>query len=195
MRPAALQNFIDTFSELPGIGPRSAERVGYTLVLERPELILKLMEGLQGLTTGIKTCSQCGNLSAEDPCEICSSPNRDPSLICVVETPQDIPAIESTDVFQGLFHVLGGVISPLHGTTPADLKIEALVERVRKGGISEVILALSPTMEGDTTSMYLTEVLEESKVKISRLARGIPFGSHLQFVGSSSLRQAFESRK
>ena len=156
---------------------------------------------LEGLATGIlslrdriRTCSECGSYTEEDPCGICSSPDRNRTLICVVEQSQDIPAIESTDEFDGLFHVLGGVISPINGVGPQDLRIGKLIERIRKEGVTEVILATNPTVEGETTVLYLQRLLSDSNVKISRLALGLPVGGDLEYADRLTLSRSLRGR-
>jgi recombination protein RecR len=195
MYPPNIENFIKIFSKLPGIGPKSSERIAFYLLYQPEEFVMKLSEAIKMIKKGTKRCSICGNIDVKDPCSFCSDPRRDDSKICVVETPLEIYFIESTNLYNGLYHCLGGVISPLQGITPEKLSIGKLLERVNSGKVRELIFALSATLEGDTTVLYIKELLKNKDVKITTLARGIPVGTGLQYAGINSILQAFKGRE
>jgi recombination protein RecR len=189
-----VEQAVEEISKLPGIGKKSALRLALHL-LKRPEVqSVQLASALVKLRTETKFCKQCHMISDDELCGICASNKRDESVLCVVEDVNDVLAIENTGQFNGLYHVLGGIISPMSGISPADLRIETLVERVRNGNIEEVILGLSPTMEGDTTAFYLTKKLKEFSVKISTIARGIPIGGDLEYTDEITLGRSIVSR-
>lgn len=182
-------------SKLPGIGKKTALRLVLHLLKEDEESTLMLSESLTNLRTRIKYCRHCHNISDEDVCSICQSHRRNPSIICVVEDTRDVLAIENTSQYQGLYHVLGGVISPVAGVGPTDLQIESLLSRVKSSGnVQELIFALSPTMEGDTTAFYISKKLKETSVKISTIARGIPIGGDLEYADEITLGRSILSR-
>ena len=189
-----IEQAVEEISKLPGIGKKSALRLALHL-LKRPEAqSLQLAHAVVQLRTETKYCPQCHMISDGDLCGICSSHKRDESIICVVEDLRDVLAIENTGQFMGLYHVLGGIISPLSGISPGDLTIESLVVRVASGKVSEVILGLSPTMEGDTTAFYLTKKLKEFPVKLSTIARGIPIGGDLEYTDEITLGRSIVGR-
>lgn len=189
-----IEQAVEEISKLPGIGKKSALRLALHL-LKRPEAqSLQLAHAVVQLRTETKYCPQCHMISDGDLCGICSSHKRDESIICVVEDLRDVLAIENTGQFMGLYHVLGGIISPLSGISPGDLTIESLVARVASGKVSEVILGLSPTMEGDTTAFYLTKKLKEFPVKLSTIARGIPIGGDLEYTDEITLGRSIVGR-
>lgn len=189
-----IEQAVEEISKLPGIGKKSALRLALHL-LKRPEAqSLQLAHAVVQLRTETKYCPQCHMISDGDLCGICSSHKRDVSIICVVEDLRDVLAIENTGQFMGLYHVLGGIISPLSGISPGDLTIETLVTRVASGKVSEVILGLSPTMEGDTTAFYLTKKLKEFPVKLSTIARGIPIGGDLEYTDEITLGRSIVGR-
>ncbi len=189
-----IEQAVEEISKLPGIGKKSALRLALHL-LKRPEAqSLQLAHAVVQLRTETKYCPQCHMISDGDLCGICSSHKRDESIICVVEDLRDVLAIENTGQFTGLYHVLGGIISPLSGISPGDLTIESLVARVASGKVSEVILGLSPTMEGDTTAFYLTKKLKEFPVKLSTIARGIPIGGDLEYTDEITLGRSIVGR-
>jgi recombination protein RecR len=189
-----IEQAVEEISKLPGIGKKSALRLALHL-LKRPEAqSLQLAHAVVQLRTETKYCPQCHMISDGDLCGICSSHKRDESIICVVEDLRDVLAIENTGQFMGLYHVLGGIISPLSGISPGDLTIETLVSRVASGKVSEVILGLSPTMEGDTTAFYLTKKLKEFPVKLSTIARGIPIGGDLEYTDEITLGRSIVGR-
>ena len=189
-----IEQAVEEISKLPGIGKKSALRLALHL-LKRPEAqSLQLAHAVVQLRTETKYCPQCHMISDGDLCGICASHKRDESIICVVEDLRDVLAIENTGQFTGLYHVLGGIISPLSGISPGDLTIESLVARVASGKVSEVILGLSPTMEGDTTAFYLTKKLKEFPVKLSTIARGIPIGGDLEYTDQITLGRSIVGR-
>ncbi len=189
-----IEQAVEEISKLPGIGKKSALRLALHL-LKRPEAqSLQLAHAVVQLRTETKYCPQCHMISDGDLCGICASHKRDESIICVVEDLRDVLAIENTGQFMGLYHVLGGIISPLSGIFPSDLTIESLVARVASGKVNEVILGLSPTMEGDTTAFYLTKKLKEFPVKLSTIARGIPIGGDLEYTDEITLGRSIVGR-
>lgn len=195
MYPENLSKFIQQFSRLPGVGSKSSERLGFYILSQPEEFARSLAESIIRLKTDSVFCSSCGNLSVTDPCGICTDAARDNFIICVVEHPADIYYIETTNSFHGLYHVLGGVLSPLNGVSPGDLKIEKLVQRVEELSVTEILFATSATTEGDTTALYIKNLLQSTKIRFTHLARGIPVGTNLQYAGSGSLSQAIRSRE
>ena len=189
-----LDRLITQLSRLPGVGKKSAGRIAYHLLKADKDYVQRLARTIGELQDTIKQCSVCGNYTEQEPCPICSNPARDRSIICVVEQPQDVHTIEQTGEFNGLYHVLGGAINPLEGVGPDRLSIGALMRRIAEGGISEVILATNPTVEGDTTALYLHRMLKERRVSVSRLASGLPVGGDLEYADRSTLARSFKSR-
>ena len=191
----AIDELTDSFARLPGIGKKSAGRlVNYILKADRA-WVTRFATQMANLQEKIKPCSVCGAWTEKDPCPICSDTLRDKSLICVVEQAQDVATIESTHEFSGLFHVLGGVIAPLEGIGPDQLRISSLLQRVSQGSVKEVIIARNPTVEGDTTAMYLQRVLSAaSDVKVTRLASGLPVGGDLEYADKLTLSRSFRGR-
>ncbi len=198
----SVEALVEQFSRLPTIGRKTAQRlVAYVLKMSRADVEL-LANALMAVKDRVIHCSVCFNVTDDDPCPICQSPKRDRSLICVVEEPNDVMAVERTHGFNGVYHVLGGVISPLDGVGPDDLKIRELIERLRDGTpdepepvpVRELILAVNPNVEGDTTAYYISQLLRPFDIKISRLARGIPIGGNLEFADEATLSRALESR-
>lgn len=189
-----LENAVNEFAKLPGVGQRTALRLVLHLLNQPADEVGQFTEALNRLRQEIRFCESCHNISDQPVCEICSSHKRDTSLICVVEDTRDVMAIENTAQFQGLYHVLGGLISPMDGIGPADLKIDALVERVQRGEVKEVILALSATMEGDTTIFFLYKKLKELPVQVSTIARGIAFGGEIEYVDEITLGRSIATR-
>ena len=196
--PNALDRLVALFSRLPGIGKKSASRLVYHILDADPSYARILAGELGGLHEAIKRCSRCGSFTESDPCAICTDAARDHSLICVVERAQDVRVIEESREFRGLFHVLGGLIAPLEGVNPGDLAIAQLLSRVRDEGVSEVILALNPTIEGDTTALYIQKFLKEklpsSPLEISRLASGLPVGGDLEYADRLTLSRSLRGR-
>jgi recombination protein RecR len=193
----AIDRLTALLAKLPGIGKKSANRLSYYILDADPAYAQSLASELLGLHEAIRRCSQCGAYTEVDPCPICGDPARDRSLICVVERPQDVNVIENSHEYRGLFHVLGGLIAPLEGVSPGDLAIGRLAERIRAEGVREVILALNPTVEGDTTSLYLRKFLQEQcgeGLAITRLASGLPVGGDLEYADRMTLSQSFRGR-
>ncbi|HBA13374.1 MAG TPA: recombination mediator RecR [Bacteroidaceae bacterium] len=191
---AALERAVREFSTLPGIGRKTALRLVLHLLSRPEEEVRQFGQAFVSLKSEIRYCKVCHNISDSDVCMICANPKRDVSMICVVENIQDVLAIENTMQFNGLYHVLGGVISPVDGVGPMNLQIESLVERVAAGGISEVILALSPTMEGDTTNFFISRKLSPLGVKLSVIARGVTIGNNLEYADEVSLGRSILDR-
>jgi recombination protein RecR len=189
-----LENAVNEFSSLPGIGQKTALRLVLHLLNQPQSEVEKFSNSLLILKRDIRYCVECHNISDQEICEICSSVKRDKSLICVVEDTRDVMAIENTGQYQGGYHVMGGLISPMDGIGPSDFNIESLVKRVHEGGIKEVILALSATMEGDTTIFYLYKKLKDAGISISTIARGIAFGGELEYVDEITLGRSIATR-
>ncbi|MCD6086741.1 MAG: recombination protein RecR [Candidatus Hydrothermae bacterium] len=192
--PSSLLNLVEALKKLPGIGQRSAERIAFYLLRERNQLE-ELKKVLEEARENLTFCSVCHVITDEDPCPICRDPKRDSSLLCVVERPQDVFLLEKIGFFNGKYHVLGGVISPLDNVSPEDLSIADLVERIEREGIIEVILALSPTVEGDTTAYYIADLLKPRGIKVTRIARGLPTGSDLSLSDVTTLKEALLGRR
>lgn len=189
----ALQQLIEEFSRLPGIGRKSAQRLALFILKQPREDIVRMAKALVNVKDKIRSCSVCCNITETDPCSICSSPKRDRKLICVVEEPNDVIALERTNEFRGLFHVLGGSLSPLDGIGPDELKVRELLARITPE-VTEVILAMNPNVEGEATTIYLTRLLKPLGVRVSRIARGIPVGGDLEFADEATLSRAIEGR-
>jgi recombination protein RecR len=189
-----LENAVNEFASLPGIGRKTAFRLVMNLLRRDPEEVKRFGETIISLRKEIHYCSICNNISDTVICSICSDPRREAAVICVVENVQDVMAIENTRQFRGFYHVLGGIISPIDGIGPSDLKIESLEEKVGKGNIKEVILALSTTMEGDTTNYYLFRKLNKYNIIISTLARGVAIGDELEYTDEITLGRAISNR-
>ena len=190
-----LEKAVQEFSKLPGVGRKTALRLVLNLLRREEDEVLQFTETIARMRQEVKHCSVCHNISDSDVCPICSDPRRDTTTICVVENIQDVMAVENTQQYQGLYHVLGGVISPMDGVGPADLEIESLVERVRQGGVKEVILALSSTMEGDTTNFYIFRKLAPyTEVKLTIIARGISVGDELEYTDEVTLGRSILNR-
>lgn len=189
----SLEKLIDEFARLPGIGRKTAHRLAmYILKLPRNE-VLEMAEALVNVKDKIQYCSLCWNITEKDPCGICSSPKRERNMICVVAEPNDVIAIEKTNEYRGLYHVLGGSLSPLDGIGPEDLKVKELLSRI-SSDLSEIILALNSNIEGEATTIYLTKLIKPLGVKVTRLARGIPIGTDLEFTDEATLCKALEGR-
>jgi recombination protein RecR len=195
--PPPVARLIEAFARLPGIGPKTASRLTYYLLRAPEEESRELAEALAALRQSIRFCSRCFNITVrgQDPCRLCSDETRDGQVVCVVEEPLDVLALERTGAFRGRYHVLHGALSPVEGIGPQDLKIEELVERVNKEGLRELILAVNPTLEGEATVMYLKRRLEGMPVRLTRLARGLPSGGDLEYADASTLSQALEGRR
>ncbi|HEV3083654.1 MAG TPA: recombination mediator RecR [Gemmataceae bacterium] len=191
----AIGRLAQAFGKLPGIGPKSAERLThYLLAADRSEA-LELAEALRVVAEQVHPCRQCFNLTEGELCSICSDPRRDSALICVVEQPRDLAALERAGTYRGLYHILGGRLAPLENMGPEQLTVDALIRRVQQGGVHEVILATNPTLEGDGTALYVSNLLAASGVRLTRLARGLPSGSVLEFANSQMLADALDGRR
>lgn len=195
--PKAVEKLIETFSKLPGIGPKSASRLTFYL-LHVPQLNLDdFADAVKNLKTQTVFCSICFNVGETDPCIICSDPDRDAGMVCIVEEPLDIVSIEKTNQYKGLYHVLGGAINPLNNIGPDEIHIAELIERIRPGRIKEIILATNPNMEGEATAMYIRREVkgQNSEVKITRLAHGLPVGGDIEYADEVTLSRAVEGRR
>lgn len=190
-----VSRLIEAFAKLPGIGPKTAQRLTYYLLRAPTESSRELADAIVNMKETVIFCSSCFNITADDPCGICTDPRRDHSAICVVEEPLDVLALERTRGYRGLYHVLHGALSPIEGIGPDDLKIAPLVARIHDGEIREVILATNPNVEGDTTSQYLSQILRPLGVRMSRIARGLPVGGDLEYADEVTLAQALENRR
>jgi len=190
----ALEDVIDNFSRLPGIGKKSAARLAYHILKQDQQYARRLAESLLNLHERIRPCPVCGAFTDSGTCSICGDPSRDASCICVVEQPQDVYTLLNVGEFRGLFHVLGGVIAPLEGVGPEQLRIASLVQRVRTAAVKEVILATNPTIEGDTTALYIQKVLQDLPVEVTRLASGLPVGGDLEYTDKLTLMRSFKGR-
>jgi len=186
---------VEAFASLPGIGPKTAQRLTFHLLRQPPEAVRELAEAITNMQASVHFCSACGNVTDVDPCSICRSDQRDRTMICVVEDPMAVITLERTRIYKGLYHVLHGALDPLHGVTVEDLKIEELVKRVEGGEVREVILATNPNVEGDTTAGYLERRLAPLSVHVTRLARGLPVGGDLEYADEVTLARALEGRR
>lgn len=192
---APLARLVEEFYKLPGIGPKSAQRLAYYLLRMPPADAQALAAAIVEVKERITLCSACQNVTEADPCRVCSDVSRDRTVICVVEEPLDILAIDRTQAYRGLYHVMHGTISPMDGIGPEDLKIRELLERFRSDGIREVILATNPNLEGEATAMYLTRLIAPLGIKVTRLARGLPVGGDLEYADDVTLARALEGRQ
>ncbi|MDA2923497.1 recombination mediator RecR [Acidobacteria bacterium AH-259-L09] len=190
-----VQRLIEEFKKLPGIGPKSAQRLVFHLIRRPNEQCQKLAEAVSQLKASLVLCSICNNITGVDPCRICTSPNRDPRLICVVEEPFNILSIEKTGIYKGHYHVLHGAISPINGIGPDDLKLENLLGRLTKAKVEEVIVATNPTSEGEATALYLSKLIKPLSIKTTRIASGIPVGSDLEYTDTVTLSRALSGRQ
>jgi recombination protein RecR len=181
--------------KLPGIGPKTAERLTHHLVSASRQEVLALADALRAIKETVRRCRQCHNLTEGDLCAVCADPRRDASVVCVVEQPRDLAALERAGTYRGVYHVLHGQLAPLDGVGPERLTIDSLVDRVRQGGVQEVIMATNPTLDGDGTALYLANVLAPTGVRVTRLARGVPSGSGLEFANNQMLADALEGRR
>jgi recombination protein RecR len=189
----ALQQLVEEFARLPGIGRKTAQRLALFILKQPRESVVNMARALVNVKDRIRYCSVCCNITESDPCAICASAKRDRSIVCVVEEPNDVIALEKTNEFHGLYHVLGGSLSPLDGIGPDDLKVRELLARV-DANVSEIILAMNPNVEGEATTLYLTRLLKPLGVKVSRIARGLPVGGDLEFADEATLTRALEGR-
>lgn len=194
MYEGALQDLIDEFGQLPGIGPKSAQRMAMHVLDAEPDGVARLVDAIQAVRKKVHHCSVCANLTEEETCSICRDVRRDPTMICVVEEPKDIQAIEASRVFRGRYHVLGGVIDPIRGIGPEQLRIRQLLSRLEDDQITEVIIATNPNVEGDATAAFIVRMLKSIGVSTSRLAMGLPMGGDLEYADSKTLGRALEGR-
>ena len=193
---SAIEELEAELAKLPGIGRKTAQRLTFHLLKEPPEVAGRLAEAIRRVRADVQACGSCGNLSDTDPCGICADPRRDATLLCVVEEPGDLTAIERAGQFRGRYHVLGGRLSPLEGVGPEALQIDRLLARVSNGaGVREVIVATNPSMEGEVTATYLQQVLRASGVKVTRIARGLPVGGDLEYADGVTIAQALQARR
>jgi recombination protein RecR len=190
-----VQELIDELGRLPGIGPKSAQRIAFHIVQTENFDVSHLAEVLLTVRDKVRFCEVCGNVSEEATCSICRDPRRNPALICVVEEAKDVVAIERTREFRGLYHVLGGAISPIDGVGPDDLRIRQLMTRLADGTVQEVIIATDPNLEGEATATYLSRLLQTLEIRVSRLASGLPVGGDLEYADEVTLGRAFEGRR
>jgi len=195
MYEGAIQDLIDELGRLPGIGPKSAQRIAFHIIQSERVDISRLADVLRTVKEKVKFCTECGNISEEKLCRICRDPRRDPTLICVVEESKDVIAIEKTREFRGKYHVLGGAISPIDGIGPENLRIRELMVRLAATEIQEIIIATDPNLEGEATATYLSRLLKPLGMKVSRLASGLPVGGDLEYADEVTLGRAFEGRR
>ncbi|HLE99493.1 MAG TPA: recombination mediator RecR [Gaiellaceae bacterium] len=194
MLSPSVENLVTQLTKLPGIGRRTAQRLAFHLLAAQPEDALELARAIEDVKSRVRFCRECGNLTEEELCDVCSDARRDRTVICVVEQPVDVVSLERTGEFRGLYHVLGGALSPLDGVEPGDLRIEGLLERVEQDGVEEVVLATNPTMTGEATAAYLAERLR-GRVQVTRLASGLPVGGDLEYADEVTLGRALAGRR
>ena len=194
MYDGALADLIDQFGQLPGIGPKSAQRMAIHVLEADEDDVARLVDAINAVRTRVRHCEICGNVTEEPTCSICRDARRDPTKVCVVQEPKDIQAVEAARVFRGRYHVLGGVIDPIHGIGPEQLRIAALMKRLGEGEITEVILATNPNVEGEATAAYLARMLSTMGIETSRLAMGLPMGADLEYADAVTLGRALEGR-
>jgi recombination protein RecR len=193
--PAPLSDLIEQLRRLPGIGAKGAQRIAFHILKTPRDDAEQLCDAIRGVKERVTYCSVCNNITDADPCVFCSGPARDARIICVVEEPQNVQVVEKTGGFKGTYHVLMGVLSPLHGVGPDELKIKGLLDRIGAGSVEEVILATSPTVEGEATALYLARLLKPLGVKVTRIAMGIPVGSDLEYADEITMTRAMEGRR
>jgi recombination protein RecR len=195
MYEGVIQDLIDELGQLPGVGPKGAQRIAFHLVTTDPEDVRRLASALIEVVERVKFCRTCGNVAQEDECRICRDPRRDPALICVVEEPKDVAAIEKIREFRGRYHVLGGAISPIDGIGPDELRISQLMTRLADGTVTELILATDPNLEGEATAAYLARLVKPMGLRVTRPASGLPVGGELEYADEVTLGRAFEGRR
>ncbi|RHO39035.1 recombination protein RecR [Eggerthella sp. AM16-19] len=191
----AIQKLLDELERLPGVGPKSAQRMAYWILNSDRAMALRLAQAIVEVKDAVHFCSRCFNYAEDDLCEICRSTSRNQQLLCVVSEPRDIPPIERTAVYQGLYHVLGGALSPMDGIGPDDLHIAQLMQRLATEDVQEVVLATNPNVEGETTAAYLARLIKPLGIKVTRLASGLPVGGDLEFADEVTLGRALEARR
>jgi recombination protein RecR len=190
-----VQDLIDELGRLPGVGPKSAQRIAFYLLAAEPTDVRRLAHALLEVKDKVRFCTTCGNVAEDDQCRICRDSRRDPSVLCVVEEPKDVVAIERTREFRGRYHVLGGAISPIEGIGPDDLRIRELMTRLADGTVTELILATDPNLEGEATATYLARLVKPMGLRVTRLASGLPVGGDLEYADEVTLGRAFEGRR
>jgi recombination protein RecR len=195
MYEGAVQDLIDELGRLPGVGPKSAQRIAFHLLAADPVDVRRLVSALTEVKDKVRFCVICGNVSEEEQCRICRDPRRDVAVICVVEEPKDVVAIEKTREFHGRYHVLGGAISPIEGVGPDDLRIRELMTRLADNDVTELILATDPNLEGEATATYLARLVKPMGLRVTRLASGLPVGGDLEYADEVTLGRAFEGRR
>jgi recombination protein RecR len=195
MYEGVVQDLIDELGRLPGVGPKSAQRIAFHILAADPADVLRLAQTLREVKDRVRFCSICGNVAEEEQCRVCRDPRRDLTVLCVVEEPKDVVAIEKTREFKGRYHVLGGAISPIDGIGPDDLRIRELLARLADGTVTEVILATDPNLEGEATATYLARMIAPMGLTVSRLASGLPVGGDLEYADEVTLGRAFEGRR
>ena len=195
MYEGVVQDLIDELGRLPGVGPKSAQRIAFHLLQADPADVNRLVSALTEVKAKVRFCITCGNVAQEEQCRICRDPRRDAALICVVEEPKDVVAIERTREFRGRYHVLGGAISPIEGVGPDDLRIRELMTRLASGEVTEIIIATDPNLEGEATATYLARLLRPMGLRVTRLASGLPVGGDLEYADEVTLGRAFEGRR
>ena len=195
MYEGAVQDLIDELGRLPGVGPKSAQRIAFHLLAADATDVARLAKVLQTVKEQVRFCRICGNVSEQDECRVCRDPRRDLAVICVVEEPKDVVAIEKTREFRGRYHVLGGAISPIEGIGPDDLRVRELLVRLQDGGVTELILATDPNLEGEATATYLARLIAPMGLRVTRLASGLPVGGDLEYADEVTLGRAFEGRR
>jgi recombination protein RecR len=190
-----VQDLIDELGHLPGVGPKGAQRIAFYLLAADPIDVRRLVDALTEVKDKVRFCTICGNVSEQDQCRVCRDPRRDLAVICVVEEPKDVVAIERTREFRGRYHVLGGAISPIEGVGPDDLRIRELMTRLADGTVTELILATDPNLEGEATATYLARLVKPMDIRVTRLASGLPVGGDLEYADEVTLGRAFEGRR
>lgn len=193
--PAPIARCIEALARLPGIGPKTAQRLAFHLLKQPLPEVEALAEAIRSARASVTYCGVCGNVTDRDPCAICADPARDPRTICVVEEPKDLVAMEKTREFRGKYHVLGGAISPLEGVGPEALRVRELLDRVRDGRVQELIVATNPTVDGEATALYLARLIKPLGVRVTRIARGLPVGGDLEYADEVTLSRALEGRR
>ena len=191
----AIQRLIDAFSKLPGIGPKGAQRIAFYILGSDERAAADLADAITEVKAKVKFCEVCGNVCEASPCPVCLDPRRDHSIICVVEEPKDVMSIERTREYRGMYHVLGGVINPMANVQPSDLNIAKLIERLKDSEVKEVILALNPNVEGEATTSFLSQLLSQTDIKVTRLASGLPVGGDLEYADEITLGRALAGRR
>jgi len=193
--PDPLTRLVEQLQKLPGIGAKGAQRLAFHILKNTRDEAERLCDAIRDVKERVTYCSTCNNITEHDPCVFCTGPTRDPRVICVVEEPQNVSVVEKTREFRGVYHVLMGALSPLHGVGPDDLKIKGLLSRVANGGVEEIILATNPTVEGEATALYLARLLKPLGVRVTRIATGIPVGSDIEYADEITMTKAMEGRR